>query len=150
MAESFPTINGYEYSFSSVELRWRDKRYTGFKSINYKHSRDVGFAEGSPTQPLGLTRGSYGGVEGDLELLRKTFNAMVEDMGEGYLEQVFDILVTFAEKGQATCTDELRGITLTEESFDNARGADATTVKRSIKGLMLLPNGVKPLANMLE
>ena len=132
MAESFPIVNGYEYGFASVELRWRDKRYTGFRSINYKHSRDVGFAEGSPTQPLGLTRGS------------------VEDMGEGYLEEVFDVLVTFAEQGQATCTDELRGVTLTEESFDNARGADATMVKRSLKGLMLLPNGVKPLANMLE
>ena len=148
--ESYPTINGHEYSFSSIELRWGDKKYTGFKAIKYKHGRDVGKAEGSPAQPLGNTRGSYKGVDGSISVLRKTFDAMVADMGEGYLEEVFDIQVSFAEKYQDIVTDELRGLQLTDEDFSNERGPDPTMVERTFTGLMLLPNGVKPLRNMLE
>lgn len=148
--ENYPNINGHEYSFSDIELRWNGNRYTGFRQLNYKHSREVGKAEGSRPEPYGHTRGIYVGCEGTLIVLRKTYNQMVADMGEGFMEQQFDIDASYGAKFQDPVTDELRGCTLTDEDFNNERGSDAAYVERAFTGLQLLPNGVKPIEGMLE
>ncbi len=148
--ENYVNINGHEYSFSDIELRWNDIRYTGFKAVKYKHSREVGKAEGSRAELYGLTRGTYEGVEGSIIVLRKTYNQLQADMGDGYMEEMFDIDVSYGAKYQDAVTDELRGCTITDEDFDNERGSDASYVELSYIGLQLLPNGVKPIAGMLE
>jgi hypothetical protein len=149
MGEQYPNADGYEVSFNSIELRWREKTYTGFKALKYKHGKDSGFAEGSPDEPLGHTRGTYKGVEGSIMVLRRTFDAMVADIGPGYLDAVFEIRATMAE-GTDTRTDIIRSVKILEESFGGERGPDPLYVERTFKGLKLLPNGVEPLSVPLQ
>ncbi|MEM9692608.1 MAG: hypothetical protein AAGA56_08690 [Myxococcota bacterium] len=150
MAESFPNINGYEYSFASIEINVDGRTYTGIKAMNYRHSREVGNAEGSPAELLGFARGSYTGVEGDMMMLRRTHDTLVQDLGPGYFDRMWDAIVSYAEEGLPLVTDELRGCTFTEEDYSNERGADPTMISLSFKGLQLRPNGVAPLRDMID
>ncbi|MEM9693011.1 MAG: hypothetical protein AAGA56_10730 [Myxococcota bacterium] len=150
MAESFPTINGYEYSYASIEIYIAGRVYTGVKAMNYRHSREVGDAEGSPAELLGFSRGSYNGLEGDLVMLRRTRDTMAAELGAGYFDRMWDATVSYAEEGLPLVTDELRGCTFTEEDFSNERGSDPTMVSLSFKGLQLRPNGVAPLRDMID
>lgn len=151
MAETYPTINGHDYSFSDIEFRWGANRYSGFKAINYRHSRETNQSEGSRPEGYGYPRGSYNGCEGDITFLRETFNQLIADMGDGYMEEVIPlVLVMYAPKGKPIVTDELKGITISEEDFSNERGGDSSYVQVSFKGLLLKPNGVSPIANVLE
>lgn len=149
MAEQFPRINGYEYSFSDVEITVDGQRYTGIRSLSYNPTRDVGMAEGSPAQPLGYGRGTYGGGEGSFSMLRVSFDAMVEAVGEGYMEKIFPIVASYAPEGSPITTDELIGCTMTGIDFQGERGPDPLYVEVSFKFLNMLTNGVAPLRGML-
>lgn len=150
MAESYPTVNGHEYSFARIELRWNDKRYVGFKSIDYDHEVDVEAAVGSATDGLGWPEGEYKGFSGTLAILRRTHVQMLADMGEGYMAKVFDIAVSRAPEGSPVITDDLVRCRLVKEGFKSERGSGADYVEVGIKGLQLRPNGVKPMPNMLD
>ena len=145
MPESYPKINGYHYSYGSIELVVDGRRYVGHRTINYNQAREVGVADGSPSEPLAFTRGHLSAGEGELALLRQTFNAMVSDLGAGWFEKQFDINVTFADKDQPTVTDELRGCVWTDRQHNNEKGPDATVVTLPFRFLKLLDNGVEPV-----
>lgn len=149
MGDEFTYIQGHAYSFGDIELRWGVKRYKGFKAINYKHSREVEAALAVPQEPTGWPQGAYVGGEGGITLLRKTLDQMIEDMGDGYMEEIFTMLVTRNAKLQPEKTDRINGATLTEEDFTAERGAGPLYVVRSFKFLSLWPNGFKPMRNMI-
>ena len=149
MPENYPNTLGHEAGFTNYEFVWNTIRYTGIKSVSYRHTSDFEPAEGTPNQPLGWPEGAYRGGEGAFTMLRKTFDQMTADMGDGYMTQIFDILAHLAPAGGPITTDTMGGCKISEEAFEGERGGDSLYVERSFKFLYLLPNGVKPVANMV-
>lgn len=148
MAEDYPNTTGHEASFSDIELRWRGRPYSGFRNLSYSHSRSAGRAEGSNSAPVGNTRGSYEGCEGSIEVLRKTYNQMIADAGDGYMEIPFDI-TSMAQPYQGDpYTDYLVGCTITNEDFEGEKSPDPLYITVEFEGLHLLPNGVKPMRDI--
>ena len=143
-------LNGNEYGFSDCEISVSGSggqliRYGGIAELTYKHSRDVEPARGSESYPLGLPRGKYNGVEGSFKILRRFYNQMISDAGDGYMEINFDLSVTCGPKGQPASTDECRTCTVTNEDFSKQDDGESEYVTREFKGLMLIVNGLRPV-----
>lgn len=144
-----PTINGYEYSYSAVEIVIDGERYTGVAAISYKHSKPKGKAMGASNKPLALTTDQYQGCEGSVTLLKSEANRMRKNLGAGYLDKIWSALVTYAAEGQEETTDELEDCAFSDEEFSGEPGPDGLTTVFPFVGLMLKPDGVSPIAELV-
>ena len=104
----YPMINGLRYSWASVRIQADGNEYVDIKDITYSHTIDRGEVRGSGPQLLGFTRGEYK-AEGSITFLKEGYDALIAAFGDGYLEHVFDIAVSYADEGQPTVTDQLVG-----------------------------------------
>jgi hypothetical protein len=143
----FPLINGRRYSFASCRLRIGGREITGFKEISYTHSMERTKVRGVGAQPLGMTRGEYE-AEGSVVLYREDWDELRDALGDGFMESIFDIAVSYADEGQTTKTDELRGCSFASNEKNPSQGTDALEVSLDLDVTYILENGKKPLRNM--
>ena len=143
----YPLINGLRYSWASVAIKLDSANQLGIKEISYSHSVDRGEVRGVGPQVIGHTRGEYK-AEGSITFLKEEYDAFVAKNGDGYMEKVFDISVSYAEIGNATVTDQLVGCRLSKAEKSPSAGTDALEVSCDLTILYLIENGKKPLVNM--
>jgi hypothetical protein len=144
---SYPQINGVRYDFSSVEINVNGRIVTGVKSINYKNTKKPGAVSGTSAQKNGRTRGKYE-PEAGIEMYRQEADELRAALGNGYMEVAFDIVVHYADDGQPTVTDRIRGCLIADESFEGSEGSDALTVKFELDVIAVLPGGLSPLRTL--
>jgi hypothetical protein len=143
----FPLINGRRYSYASVKIRVGGTEYTGVKEISYSWSIERSKVRGVGIQPLGMTRGEYD-CEGSITLYREDYDELITSLGNGYAEAIFTIAVSYADEGQSTVTDELRGCSLAGAEKSPSQGTDALEVSCDLSIAYILENGKKPLVGM--
>jgi hypothetical protein len=126
------TINGNRYSFASIEATINSRRYKGFTEINYSDSLEVGDVRGASPIALGETDGDYQ-TEGSLTMLRREYDQLVADLGDGYGMARFPITCVYANRGEATVTDRLPAVRITGVENGHSQGNEALTVQLTLK-----------------
>src|SRR4051812_45246246 len=104
----FPIVNGRNYDYSSVTVNAGGDDYKGVQSIDYGNALDPGEARGSSPIAFGTTTGVLK-PDASMEMHKATYDAFVQELGDGYMTKVFLITVTYAQDGMPTIVDELLG-----------------------------------------
>lgn len=139
-------INGRAYDFSSIIIRAKGVAIEdGVSEINYKHSVERGSFFGNSRKRKARTPGKYS-AEGSTKMLRITHAAMVTALGgDGYLDEEFEITVSYAEQGQPVITDYLKGVMLNGDDVGAPEGTDPVQVACDLDITEIWMNGVKPI-----
>lgn len=141
-------INGRRHSFASIEMRIRGKRRRCIKEINYSDTLDQGEERGTGPEKLGKTRGDYK-AEADCTFFKGEHAKLVDEFGDGFMEEDFDVVVTYAaRKGDPITTDVVVGCNIAGNDAKNSQGTDATTVACKLNPTWIKWNGKKPLKDM--
>ena len=144
----YPLINGTRHSFASIELTLGSLIFVGFRAVNYKRSRGRTTVYGSSPDPLGKTRG-VNEYTADCELYLAEWNAFQADIGAGYGDEAFQVLVTYTENGFDSIIDTLIGCTMDSTEASNSQGSDPTVRKFDLNPIKILFNGIEDLAQPL-
>lgn len=123
-----PKVNGNRYSFASIEIDIRGRKFRGISEINYSDGLDPGMARGTSPIPLAHTQGDYE-AEGDLTMFRKEFDELTQLLGDGFGEVEFPITITYASRGEPTVTDRLPAVRIKKPSASNSQGNDPSAIK---------------------
>lgn len=150
----YPTVNGVTYEYSSLEINLAPQSggsaiYVGVKDISYKLDLKPTKVYGTSAQPLSRTRGSLD-LSGAITLYKSEADAFIAQLGDGYLEAVFDIVVNYNEAGKDIITDRVTGCRITSPDNSHSQGADALVVKFDLDVMMIYLSDKNPLNQMLK
>jgi hypothetical protein len=148
MATKFPLVNGFRFSFASIELNIKGKRIPVFKSINYSTDKTPGEVRGNHAQLVGRTRGDLKDTC-SLELYEEEFADVLAALGNGFMDQAFDIVVSYAEEGQKTITDKIFGCLFQKIDKSHTQGVDGLIVKCDMHVMRIDLGGKTALKKML-
>lgn len=141
----FPLINGAGFSYSSIELKINGLIFRGFKSINYDYSRERVKVYGNSPDPLFKTVGKAD-YTCDAEIYVAEWYAFMAQLGAGFGDVFFPILVTYTQAGFDTVQDSILGCTIDKLSASQSEGPDPLVRKVEFNPLKILLNGLDPLA----
>jgi hypothetical protein len=144
----YPLINGNRHDFSSIELKLQGNVFIGFKAIDYSRTRERGMVPGNHPDPLGKTRGKNT-YKATVELYIAEWNAFQAQLGDGYGDVFFQVLVTYSENGFDTIQDVINGCTMDSTEASGSSGTDPLTRKFELNPLKILFNGIDDLATPL-
>jgi hypothetical protein len=149
MAEpSYPDINGTRYDFSSITVDIAGGyKPVGVTEINYSHGLDRGDVRGTSPERLGRTRGQYT-PEASITMYEAEWKVLRDKLGDGYLEKVFSMSVTYADDGQPTITDVIEGCTISNVEKGRSAGNEAATVALTLHVIRITEDGKKPINRM--
>lgn len=145
---SYPLVNGVRYEWSSAEIKLNGLTFLGIKEVAYNHKLEPSKVYGVHPQPIGRTRGVYS-AEGSVTMYLSEANQLIESLGDGYMEQNFDMVVTYAEIDQDSITDEIIGCRIKSDDSSLSQGADALVKKFDLDVMFLIRNGRQALINPL-
>lgn len=141
----YPLVNGVRHSFASIELKLDVQIFIGFKSINYSRTRNRALVRGNHPDPIAKTRGENE-YSGDVELYLAEWNLFQSQLGAGYGDKFFQVLVTYTENGFDTIQDVINGCTIDSLEASQGQGPDPLVRKFDLKPLKILFNGIDDLA----
>ncbi len=145
----YPLVNGHRHSWASILLELNGIKLRGFRAISYKHGLDYAHVMASGKQPVGDTTGTYS-AEGSFEMLLTDYQYLIQTLGDGYMEEHFGGLVKYSQrKGDPIIVDELRGCRIKDEDRSYSQSNEGLVVKATLGIQLLIPNGVKPLHDMI-
>lgn len=139
-----PLINGYRHGFASIELKMGTQIFRGFKSIEYSRTRNREMVMGNSPDPISKTRGENE-YEASCELYLAEYRLFQAQLGAGYGDKFFSVMVTYGETGFDTVTDELLGCTLDSTEMGGSQGPDALTVTVDLNPIKIRLSGVDDL-----
>ena len=145
-----PLINGKRHAFASIKLKVNGKDRKGVKSIDYDDELDRGEMRGTGSELLGTTEGDYK-CTGSITFFKKEFDLFLADLGNGYYQQPFDVVVfRESDPGDGISKDELIGCFLKKSASSDQSGSDPTEVKCDIHISRIIRNGLDPLVDMVK
>lgn len=144
MAE-FPAINGYAYSWASIELviaRSGDSRRITrlISEVSYGESRDRGMGRGTSGRKSLRTQGDSE-YESSITFFKHEWDALVAEMGDGFMDEEFNLVVSYADKGRPVVTDTIERCLINAPSVDASEGPDPVTVECELDVMDILWNG---------
>lgn len=141
----FPLINGAGLSYPSIELKINGLIFRGFKSINYDYSRERTKVYGNSPDPLFKTTGKAD-YTCDAEIYLAEWNAFLAQLGAGFGDVFFPILVSYTQPGFDPVQDSILGCTIDKMTASQSEGPDPLVRKVEFNPLKILYNGKDPLA----
>lgn len=148
MAE-YIIVNGNAYAHATCEVRILDKVRTFVKEIEYEHEDEPGEVRGTSKQLLATADGEYK-ASGKIVMAKGQAQQLIDEMGDGYMEKRFPIVVSYAPDGLKLITDELRLCKIKKESDGSKSGSDALDTTWELHIFYLKKNGKLPLKKMVE
>lgn len=136
-----PLINGVRHGYSSIELKLAGQIFIGFKSINYSFTRTRADVYGNHPSPIAKTRGTLA-FKADCEIYLAEWNLFQSQLGKGWGEVAFSVLVTHGETGFDTIVDELVGCHVDGVDASNSQGNDPLVRKLDLNPINILYNGI--------
>lgn len=149
----YPFVTGFRHGFASLTAEFKlpggkSISFRGFKSINYNRTRDREIVRGNHPDPIGKTRGENS-YDAEVEVYLAEFDALMKELGPGYGDQMFTLLVHFVEGGFANLQDEIQGCTFDSSDASNAQGTSALTRKIKLNPTKILFDGVDDVTTPL-
>jgi hypothetical protein len=105
---------------------------------------------GTPRWPIGRTPGTYDAT-GSLTMLLSEWDRLCDVLtldGTGYLDAVFDIVVSMAEENQPTRSDVLGGCQITSVDRNYQQGDEPNMVKVELDIIYISDKGRLPLTDL--
>jgi hypothetical protein len=143
---SYPTVNGYRYSWASIVATIASGTVTqqlvGLKAISYSNSVARSEVRGEGRQRLGFTAGNVGSDCSFTILKEEWFNFIfaLDQLGP-YLDQPFDLAVSYSE-GAIVKTDTIVGCKIKKDAHDHSQGTDGLEVKVDLDITYILLDGI--------
>jgi len=135
-------VNGNAYSFQSLKVEVDSQLFERVVSISYDHSLEPEELRGVGPKAIDVTTGVYK-TSGELSMYLgdwKDFRAMLAGAAGpgGYMQKVFDVSVTYAEEGESTMTDVLRGCRVKQvgRTYRSGNSALMVDVKLYVKEIL--------------
>lgn len=151
MAEPFmPQVNFLRYDWSSVEIVLAGQRFYGVKEISYSDTLTPGEVRGTGQIRKGVTIGEYK-AEASATLFKQEAQQLISALGSdgtGFMEILFDVVVSLSETNAPVITDTLRNCRITKCEDSGGSGADPIAVKLSLNLEYILHNGFQPITNL--
>jgi len=148
MASTYPQINGHAYDYSSIEIDINGTIYVGVKEISWNQTMEKGKVRGTNPQVLARTRGEYE-AEGSITMYPQEYTDVITALGDGYMEQQFNVVVSYSEVGQNTQTIRLLGCEIKSEESGGSQGTDPLEDAIDIDIIQVERNGLRAVANAL-
>lgn len=150
MPAPIPLINGVHFDYSSIRVSFdgRDPEIHVLE-ISYKDALEPGEVRGTSARVTGRTRGQYK-PEASLTLTKAAWSELLENLGQGYMEKSFEILVNYAEVGLPVIPDVITGCRIKNVDESHSDGnSDALKVKLDLHVIQIIRDGVSPLAEIV-
>lgn len=150
----YPLINGHKYDFSSIsiDLGSQGGIVVGIKEITFSHSLEPGIVRGTRAEKLARTRGEYD-AEGSIVFYAGEHEEFVAALSQnnsvGYMEQSFDITLSYSTPNQPTMSVKLFGCRITSEEGGGSQGTDPLEVSCDLNIMRVQTNGANPITNQL-
>lgn len=124
------TINGNEFSATSVEVKLGGQTFVGVNEINYSDEVDVQAAPGFGPVNLGRVLGEYKATL-DFTMLRSEADKFEAKLGSPLSSTSFNVGVSYVEiPGAGTVNDEIDAVVVMKRETGPKRG-EASTIKYS-------------------
>jgi hypothetical protein len=133
----YPLINGFEYSFASIEVELIGNQgvrlpLPGIKAINYNDKLARAKVFGNSVAPQGRTRGQVT-PSGSIEFYRRQWESACNVLSNygawGISERAWTIIVLYGEMGITPTRDVLEGVSVINPDASNGEGTDASVIK---------------------
>lgn len=149
MPGTFTIINGVAYSHSSCEISILGKPRLFVKEVKYSHNLEPGDVRGTSAQRIARTRGEYK-CDGSITFYRGGAEEIREDLGDGWMEQEFDVVVTLQEDGLSTIIDTIAKCRAKKDETGSSSGSDPNEESWDLDPMYLLKNGWNPIFNLVK
>jgi hypothetical protein len=146
---TFTIINGKAYSHASCEISILGKPRLFVKELKYTDSLEPGEVRGTSAQLLARTRGDYK-AESSITFWRGGAEEVREDLGDGWMEQEFDVIVTMQEDGLSTIVDTIAKCRAKKSETGSSQGSDANEESWDLHPMYILKNGWNPIYNLVK
>jgi hypothetical protein len=149
MAREPQKINGVVHDFSSVEISINGDIYHGVTEINYSTKLSPQKVYGSHSEALGRTRGKRED-SCDLTIYEYVWKEMLDKLGDGFMEKIFDIVVIYAEEKDAPLVeDKIKHCRISEIAQSPKEGDEPVKVKLTIDVMRIVYNDKEVLEKPL-
>lgn len=149
-----PLTNGVVWSFGHVTLEIAGLEFTGgFKSIKRSRKRTREMVRSNSPDPVGKTLGENEyqcSAELYLEWWRALLNTVQQNLGPGYGDQSFTILVSYIANGFLPIQDVILNCTFDTTDADDGVGPQALTRMVEFNPTKILFNGIDDLEDPLQ
>ena len=128
-------INGNKYDWESVEIQGPHGTFIDVTEISYNDERPIEPSYGRGSIPQGYGRKNYKAT-GSLTILRSEYDALRQACGGStYTKEPLQIVVSYANSDQATVTDTLQGVHLTNPDGSATQGEEKVEMKLAFASL---------------
>lgn len=145
-----PLINGYRFSFSSIEIRIGTQVFGGARACTYSQPKRPGPVWSNKTVKIARTRGKLEPTA-SVTFLRGEADKIREALGPGYRDKAFNMNVSFRE-GTALVTDVIKGCLIVDEVAEN--GSDTSiepvAIRFDLDPMYIIMNGIDPVFPMAK
>jgi hypothetical protein len=141
---NFPAINGFHYSWASIQIASGEDITAMIKEIIYATSRDRGMGRGTSGRKVLRTRGDED-HEASVVFFREEWDAFVGRHGHGFMDKELNWTINYAEEGKPTKTDVLERCVIDSVEAGGSEGTDPSEVSCDLNPMDIAWNGVKGL-----
>lgn len=139
---NIPAINGFHYSWASVETAAGVNVTPLIKEINYSTKRERGMGRGSSGRKVLRTRGDED-HEASLVWYREEFDKYVAENGHGFMDKEQDWTVSYAEEGKPVVVDTLERVVFDSVEGGGSEGTDPSEIAIDLNIMDVLWNGIR-------
>lgn len=150
---NLPIINGFVYSFASIELTAGALPLANnIKSITYPVESEFGIATARGGEPIGYTRGFPKPGDGTIVMLKAYGEAFMESLGDGYMSKIWAATINHRETGQTMITDTLSAcrIMRVTPQINSDTSTDPQLLEFAIKILRVKLHGRDPMTGLVK
>lgn len=144
----FPAINGYHYSYASIEITMLGEVTKYVAELSYDDAVERGLGRGTSGRKKIRTR-PENSPEASITFYRREFDEFVARLktaadraGVAPRDFQFEMTVTYADNGQPTVTDTLQDCVIGGPSTNPSEGTDPTQIELPLDINKILWNGV--------
>lgn len=151
MALPYPTARGRRYGYASIEATFvlpsGAEIITDVSEVGYSHTVEEELQYGTDQAPLGRPPGQYTPGDVTLTVEKQAWAATVDRLGDGYMDQDIDVLITYTGPGLPTLVDTLEKCRVAGSENAHSAGPGALSVNVTLKPMTIIEDGKTPLAN---
>jgi hypothetical protein len=154
----YPLINGVRPDFAKMALSFNGTNtpipvpIIGFDSLSYKTDSNGELVHGAAQMGIGQTAGQQTPSASCSMYLPEYSNLIgaISLAGEGYMTQLFNILVSYNLGNGTLVNDMLYGCRIKSDSSDHRKGGTALTVNFDLQPIYIVRNGILPNDDFLN
>ena len=105
-------INEVEYSWADMRVKIRGREIVGFKGIKYDDKITREKVYGARRWAIARTRGKVEIDDCSITMFESEFRALIAELGQGWGDVPFEIIVQYGNAGMPTHTDVLESCLL--------------------------------------